>query len=108
MDTSVETDNADTHVDVSRCCSIIDKSSLEGCEFLNKCMQCFYELEHHQLSLGFSSLIRNAFNVIADTSEFMQEEISSHLKICRLCVNSTRSQVEGIGSLLNKSDNFLC
>ena len=83
--------------------SILSIVSLDGCEFFNPRMRRFYELEHHQPRLGFSHIIRNAFNVVADPNDISKEEISFHLKICRLCVDATRSQVEGIGSLLSQA-----
>ena len=82
--------------------SVVSHLNLEGCEFFNERMRMFYQLEHSQTGLGFSNILRRAFDVDVDASDFTTEEVSFHLTICRLCVDSTRSQLKKIGYLLKE------
>jgi hypothetical protein len=82
--------------------SVVTEDSLDGCEFFNEKMRVFYQLEHLQTGLGFSNILRRAFDIDADASDFTAEEVSFHLNVCRLCVDSTRSQLQRVGLLLEE------
>ena len=69
-------------------------------------MSKFYEREHNLPGLGFGHIVQNAFNSLNDASLYTKEEVSFHLNTCRLCVDSTRSQITGIGSLLEEVIKF--
>ena len=86
--------------------AIIAAGRFEECKFFNERMSNFYQREHNFPGLGFAHIVQNAFNSIHDASLYSKEEVSFHLNTCRLCVDSTRSQITGIGSLLQEVIKF--
>ena len=105
--TDVADDDADkTCTFVVPSIALIPSGCFEECKFFNDRMSKFYEREHNSPGLGFGHIVQNAFNSLNDASLYTKEEVSFHLNTCRLCVDSTRSQITGIGSLLEEVIKF--
>ena len=81
---------------------IVTSPNLDCCEYFNERTKQFYEQEHLETGLGFSNIIKTAFDISAHASLFSREEVAFHLQICRLCADSTRSQLHSVGMLLDR------